>query len=213
MEEVGGTGMKIVSGATLATAMLLVAVTSCSHEGNHSAATRSPAPSSPAPTTATTTTPPSDSEAASEAASAVVERYYATVDRLGQQPDAPLSNLASVATGVQLSAQHNLLESQRRANEKQVGDTKVVKLDVQWVNLDNSDPSAGKVPTVQIDVCWDVSQVDVVDATGKSVVSKSRPNAGWTRLTVANYHYAADPTAGWRVATGQDLKKDPCVAS
>ena len=140
-------------------------------------------------------------------------KYYATVDRLGQQPNASLDQLSTVATGAQLSAQQNLLKSQRKTNEKQVGDTKVVKLDVQSVNLDNSDPSAGKVPTVQIDVCWDVSQVDVVDATGKSVVSKSRPNAGWTRLTVANYHYAGDPAAGWRVATGQDLKKDPCVAS
>ena len=105
------------------------------------------------------------------------------------------------------------MKSQRKADQKQVGDTKIAKLDVQSVNLDNTDPSAGKVPTVQIDVCWDVSGVDVVDATGKSIVSSSRPDTGWTRLTVANYHYAANPTTGWRVATGQDLKKDPCDAS
>lgn len=199
----------------LATAALLVAaLTSCADHGDDPTASPSATPSSPAPTTTTATTkPPSESEIASTAAAALVTKYYATVDRLGQQPTASLDQLSTVATGVQLSAERNLLKSQRKANEKQVGDTKVVKLDVQSVNLENSDPSAGKVPTVQIDVCWDVGQVDVVDATGKSVVSKSRPNAGWTRLTVANYYYAADPTAGWRVATGQDLKRDPCVAS
>jgi hypothetical protein len=66
---------------------------------------------------------------------------------------------------------------------------------------------------VQVDVCWDVSDVDVIDATGKSVVSPGRPDTGWTRLTVANYRYSADPRGGWRVATGQDLKKPPCAAS
>ena len=87
------------------------------------------------------------------------------------------------------------------------------ELKVQSVNLDNSDPDAGKVPTVVIDVCWDVSKVDVLDKSGKSIVSPNRPDTGWTRYTVANYDYAADPTGGWRVATGQDLKKTPCAAS
>ncbi|MGK2852996.1 MAG: hypothetical protein ACSLE3_02630, partial [Microbacteriaceae bacterium] len=139
--------------------------------------------------------------------------YYATVDRLGQHPGASLKDLSRVAVGAQLSEVRLLLESQREANEKQVGDTEVAELEVQSVNLDNSDPDAGRVPTVQIDVCWDVSSVDVVDAKGKSVVSGDRPDSGWTRLTVANYHYNANPLGGWRVATGQDLKKDPCVAS
>jgi hypothetical protein len=205
--------MKIVSGATLATAILLAAMTSCSTNGNHPAATKTPALSSPARTTATTTTSPSDSELAAEAASAAVRNYYATVDRLGQQPSVPLRDLSAVATGVQLSAQQNLLRNQRRANERQVGDTKIARLEVQSVNLDNSDPSAGKVPTVEVDVCWDVTNVDVVDMNGKSIVSANRPNTGWTRLTVANYHYADDTSGGWRVATGQDLKRNPCAAS
>jgi hypothetical protein len=100
------------------------------------------------------------------------------------------------------------MQGQRKAARRH----QVVKLDVQSVNLDNSDPSASKVPTIQIDVCWDVSKVDVVDSAGKSIVSKSRPDIGWTRLTVANYDYVIDPQKGWRVATGQDLKKAPCAA-
>lgn len=199
----------------LATATAVaIAMGGCASDGNDPEATPTPtsSSSSPAPTT-TSPTPQSDTEIASEAASALVAKYYATVDRLGQQPSEPLDELSTVATGVQLAAQQTALKSQRKANQKQVGDTKIAKLDVQSVNLDNSDPDAGKVPTVQIDVCWDVNGVDVVDATGKSIVNSSRPDTGWTRLTVANYHYAANPTEGWRVATGQDLKKDPCDAS
>ena len=113
--------------------------------------------------------------------------------------------------------------AQRRADTRQVDSAirasarsarpRISELKVQSVNLDNSDPEAGKVPTVVIDVCWDVSKVDVLDKSGKSIVSPDRPDTGWTRYTVANYDYAADPTGGWRVATGQDLKKTPCAAS
>ena len=59
-----------------------------------------------------------------------------------------LDALSTVATGVQLSAQQTLLKSQRKANEKQVGDTKIAKLDVQSVNLDNSDPDLARFPRV-----------------------------------------------------------------
>jgi hypothetical protein len=100
-----------------------------------------------------------------------------------------------------------------RKGQRQIGTTANSELTVQSVNLDNSDPSAGEVPTVVIDVCWDVSKVDVLDKSGKSIVSPNRPDTGWTRYTVANYKYAADPTSGWRVATGQDLKQTLCAAS
>ncbi|MFT4264118.1 MAG: hypothetical protein QM572_12100 [Nocardioides sp.] len=140
-------------------------------------------------------------------------RYYAAVDRVAQDPGAPLGDLSDVAIGAQLSAETTLLKRQRSSHQTQRGNTKATRIDVQSVNLDNTDPSAGKVPTVQVDVCWDVSDVDVIDSAGKSIVSENRPNTGWTRLTVANYNYADDPEGAWRVATGQDLKKAPCAAS
>jgi hypothetical protein len=198
--------------SALATAaLLLVAVTSCSSNDDDPAASASPSPSSPATTTAAST-PPSDTQSASTAASALVEKYYATVDKLSQQTEAPLSELSTVATSVQRSAERTLLKAQRERGERQTGATKIAQLRVQSVNLDNSDPGAGRVPTVQVDVCWNVSNVDVVDANGKSIVSPGRPDSGWTRLTVANYRYATDPTGGWRIATGQDLKQAPCAA-
>ena len=202
---------RAVSVATAA--LLLVAMTSCANDGgNDPAASRSSTPSSSDPTTSSPT-PQSESEKASDAVSARVKKYYATVDRLGQDPKAGLDQLSTVATSLQLSAQRNVLRSQRENSERQTGSTKVVEVKVQSVNLENSDPKAGKVPTVQVDVCWDVSDVDVVDGDGKSVVSSNRPETGWTRLTIANYDYDDNPANGWRVATGQDIERTPCNAS
>lgn len=201
-----------VLGGLATAAILLAATAACADDGNDPAASGSPTPSSPAPTTATTT-PPSDTEVASEAASDVVRRYFATVDQLRQDPDQPSTELNAVTISTQLSAQKKLLESQRTDGRRQVGDTQIVELTVQAINLDNSDPQAGKVPTVQVDVCFDVSEVDVLDANEKSVVSPDRPDTGWIRFLVSNYEWAGDPKGGWRVASGQDLEQAPCAAS
>lgn len=142
-----------------------------------------------------------------------MREYFAVVDALAKDPKSDLKRLGSVATSTQLRAAQTLLRSQRDQARHQTGDTNVAELTVQTVNLDNSDPKAGKVPTVVIDVCWDVSKVDVLDKSGASIVSPDRPDTGWTRYTVANYHFADNPTKGWRVATGQDLKQSPCSAS
>lgn len=198
-------------------ALLLVAVGGCAW-GNDPATggnpTSSPsATTTTAPPSVTTSASPSGTEVASSAASTLVRQYFAVVDQVSQNADVPLNKLSTVATSTQLSAEETLLRSQRSKGLRQIGDTTVARVKTQTVNLDNSDPSAGKVPTVQVDVCWDVTKVDVVDTNGNSVVSPSRPNTSWTRYTLVNYHYSADPTRGWRIATGQDLKQKPCSAS
>ncbi|EGD43984.1 mucin-5AC [Nocardioidaceae bacterium Broad-1] len=154
-----------------------------------------------------------DSEVASASAKQTIHDYFATVDKLGQDDDQPVGDLGDVATSRQLSVLRTTITQQRKAGQRQTGSTKVAELKVQSVNMDNSDPAAGKVPTVIVDVCWDVSDVDVVDKSGKSIVSPNRPDAAWTRYTVANYHWSDHPTDGWRVASGQDLKQSPCKAS
>jgi hypothetical protein len=118
-----------------------------------------------------------------------------------------------VATSTQLSAERNLVSGERSKGLRQVGATRIEKLKVQSVNLDNSEPSTGKVPTVTVDVCWDVSKVDIVDKSGESVVKTGRADTGWTRYSVANYHWSENSSGGWRIATGQDLKKAPCAVS
>ena len=191
--------------------LLLVAVSACG--GNSEDPPPSPPASSSTSTPTTSASPTSPSDTATADATAAMRDYFSVVDQVGQDPVSDLKRLKTVATSTQLSAVQTLLRRQHDQGQRQVGTTAINKLTVQSVNLDNSDPSAGKVPTVVIDVCWDVSKVDVLDKSGKSIVTPNRPDTGWTRYTVANYKYAADPTGGWRVATGQDLKQTPCAAS
>jgi len=119
--------------------------------------------------------------------------------------------LNSVATSVQLTAQRNLINHERDLGQRQVGSLKVVVLKVGPINMNDSDPATGRVPTVSVDACWDVSGTDLVDKGGHSVVSPTRPDRGWTRYTVMNYHWSSHPHDGWRISTGRDLKRAPCA--
>lgn len=196
--------------SSVATAVLLLAVVSgCSSDADPRS-TPTPSPSASESTGSASASPASPEDQASAAATDAVTAYYSTVDKLRQNADASPGGLDAVAVSTQLSAQQKLLDSQRGDGLRQTGDSQVVETKVQSVSLENSDPAAGRVPSVTIDVCWDVSDVDVLDANGKSVVTSERPDRGWTRLTVANYNWAADPVGGWRVAGGEDLEKSPC---
>jgi len=195
---------------SLATAvLLLVAVTSCADDADPTDPRSNPPASSPSSSSPTPTSP---SESATNAATATVNDYYAVRNQLRRDPTQPLSLLKSVAISTELTTQQTLFKRERKQGLHQTGETKVVELQVQSVNLDNSDPQAGNVPTVQIDVCFDVSGVDVLDADGKSVVSPERPDTGWIRYSVANYQWDSDPDGSWRVASSQDIERTPCDA-
>ncbi len=197
-----------------ASTLMLAALGACTNSADAPAHPSASAVSTPAPTTASPgPSSTSPSEAAASDASATMRRYFAVTDKVGQNPTASLRPLASVATSAQLMAVRTLLQSQHAKGQRQLGDTRVAELTVQSINLDNTDPSAGRVPTALIDVCWDVSKVDVVDRGGQSIVRSGRPDTGWTRYVVANYRWSADPRDGWRVASGHDLKQAPCAAS
>lgn len=204
-------GIAPIAKATVAAALLLVVASGCSD----SPGTVAPSPS-PTPTTspsATKITPPSDSEVASEAASELVRSYYSVRDELRQNPEKSLDRLETVAISTELAAQQNLFKRERKDGLHQTGPTKIAELKVQAVDLDNSNPKAGRVPTVQIDVCFDVTGVDILDASGKSVVSSNRPETGWIRYSVSNYEFASNPTGAWRVASSENLERTPCAAS
>jgi hypothetical protein len=137
-------------------------------------------------------------------------KYFSVLDDVRSSSSGDPEQLTSVATSTQLNATRTLVRRQRDLGQRQTGLTRIAETKVQSVNLDNSDPKAGKVPTVVIDICWDVTQVDILSKDGASIVSPTRPDTGWTRYTVANYDYSADPDGGWRVANGQDLEQSPC---
>ena len=141
-----------------------------------------------------------------------MSRYYALRDALRTDPTHPLSQLRSVAISTELSAQVNLYKGARRDGLRQIGETRIAELTVQTVDLAKPDPMAGEVPTVVIDVCYDVSKVDIVDRHGNSVVTDDRPETGWIRYCVSNYVWDSDPEGGWRVASSEDLERQPCAA-
>lgn len=193
--------------AFAAAAILLVALTSCSDDADEPGAAPPPTPTSQSPTASPSDEPSaSPSEKAAKDAEAKVREYYALVDLLRQEPKRSAKRLEAVASSVQLTAQKAFLAGQRKAGNRQVGDTKVVEVKVQSVALD-------ELPTVVVDVCWDVSDGDVLNRQGESIVSPDRKSIGWTQLYVTNYSWDKDPEGGWRVAGGSDLEKAPCTAS
>ena len=196
-----------------ASSMLLV-LGACSdgsaEPGNEPTATSTTTSPTPADTE---TSPPSQSEVASQAAEAKVREYYDVRDQFRLDPTARLSRLRMVATSVELDAQQRLFKRERSQGVVQTGHTRIAELVVQSVNLDNSDPRAGRVPTVQVDVCYDVSGVDMVDADGNSIVSADRPDRGWVRHSVSNYEWDTDRAGSWRVASSETLEQSPCAAS
>lgn len=173
---------------------------------------KSPAEPTDAPTfSSATSSSSSPRDKAAEDAERLLRSYYATLDRVRSDNSVSLSVLDSVASSTELNAYQRLVKAERKDGLRQTGSTRIARLEIQAVDLDNSDPSAGKVPTVQIDVCYDVSGVDVVADDGKSHVAPDRANVGWVRHTVANYRWNEDPDDGWRVATSKDIEREPCA--
>ncbi|QTE28573.1 hypothetical protein [Pengzhenrongella sicca] len=146
-------------------------------------------------------------------AEALIHEYYSVLDAAGANLTADLPDLTNVAISRDLDVRQNQFARWQRDGWVQKGSTELPQIQVQSVNLDNSDPANGRVPAVQIDVCFDVTGVDVVDASGASVVAAARPDLGWIRHTVSNYSWDTDPNGGWRVSTSLDLEKAPCVAT
>lgn len=198
--------------AVVPAVLLLALLTSCADKVDPSSpgGSRTSTSSSPNPAT---TMPPSETDVASKAASQLVRTYYAVRDELRQDPKVSLDKLSSIATSTELSAQEKLFKRERKDGLHQVGSTRIATLTVQSVNLDNSDQKVGKVPTVKVDVCYDVSAVDVIDPKGKSIVSPDRTDTGWIRYFVANYKWATDPTRAWRVASSENIERTSCAGS
>ncbi len=200
-----------VAHAVATAALLLAAVTACAGDEPEPPASDPPStPDSVSPPATSATTPTTTSEAAADDASALVRSFYAVRDELRTDPTVRLAKLRSVAIGGELTAQRTLFTRERELGQHQTGQTKIAELTVEGVVLDNSDPDGGRVPTVQVDVCYDVGGVDILDSNGTSVVSDDRPDTGWIRYLVSNYNFEADPRGSWRVASSQNLERPPC---
>lgn len=134
-------------------------------------ASTSPSPSAPTPSPTPTPTPtPTGDEAKVEIA---VRDFWAAVDRVAAEPDEPIKSLATVSRGETLNFWRQLLAKERVNGQRQIGSTKVTSV---VVKADTTDWRAT--------TCIDVSDVNVVDKDGKSVVTADRPTTWQYEMTL-----------------------------
>lgn len=210
----GGASMQSrgrLSAAAAAMLVLAVAASACTSDGPDpapSTGSRSPSVStSTPPSPSQSPSPTTEAEIAAVTVKQLVADYYGVLDELGQDPNQPLTRLEQYATSVELNSQQRLYESERSDGLHQTGDTRIAELVVQGINL-NANP-----PAAEVDICFDVSAVDILDASGASIVTPDRPEVGWIRHTVVNHQGEPDPPGGWRVSSSQDLEQPPCDPS
>jgi hypothetical protein len=128
------------------------------------APTRSPSPSA---------TPLFSSD---EEALAAAEEAYAAYLRVSDQVFADsgsgMERLETVATGELLESDRKALTEVANAGLRSVGNTSFSDITLQEVSFDES----LKDVEVRVYLCEDLSAVDVLDASGASVVSQNRPD-------------------------------------
>ncbi len=163
------------------------------------APTTPPAPvtSSPAPSP-TVSVPPKPEDIAVAAAEAKYLEYLQVTREVAQAGYVDLAPFDTVAIDPQTVVL--LQTAERLAGITTTGDTEVIALTVQAVELD----PPGEYPSVRLLACLDVSRVTAVNAaTGESVVSPDRPDRLKSEAVVRNIPPGAFTDGrqpGWYVA-------------
>jgi hypothetical protein len=188
-------------------AALALLVSSCTGQDDPVA---EPTPSSAAPTTSAPTSssvvPVSAEDQAVAEATELVTAYYAEIDRVNIDPNADANTLREVTANEAFDLQLRTALQTKARGLTQIGNVRV--LDVTPFSIDlSSDATAQppKYPTIVMDTCIDVSEVNVVDAEGKSVVVSTRPPQSAARVDVVQFDF------GWRVNKIQSAGQ-PCEA-
>ncbi|CAN5255274.1 hypothetical protein BH09ACT5_BH09ACT5_10470 [soil metagenome] len=111
----------------------------------------------------------SDEEALA-AAEAAYRKYTAVSDQIFHEGGNGAQRLSEVATGDLLEVELEGFEQVRKLGYRNTGETAV-----SAVQLQQYSPSESGEDYVMVYLCEDVSAVDVLDSTGASVVSATRP--------------------------------------
>ena len=192
-----------------AIAVAALALSACNSTGDPGSNTTSDAAtattSAPATTDASTTTsaptPTKSPEGeAIAAAEKMIPLYFQVGDSSIAAPDKfDREELKKVAISTALDDMENLVSAFQLQQLKASGSTEVESMTNPRVDLKlDLKKSPPDVPTVQLDVCIDVSKLNVVDKDGKSAIPADRKPRQLWRVGVSNYEY---PKAdAWRVA-------------
>lgn len=191
--------------AALAAASLAAALGACTGAKGLESPTQSTA-ASPTQTlvgtTKPTTTSPTmtyDPNSPQVRAKEAVRNYFEVSDTCLQEPTkAKATCFDAVAITSALNDLRSALSSAQAAQTKQIGFLEVVSAELLKIDLTNAPKGTPPaVPNLTFSVCYDVSKVNVVDYSGKSIVPPDRKPRAIENVTVVNYKYP-DPTQ-WRV--------------
>lgn len=121
--------------------------------------------------------------------------YWSAIDAVSVDPSTKLEQLASVARGQALAQWQSTIASDRANDLRQTGISQVTKAEAVALGAQ----------AYRVVACIDVSAVDVVDRSGKSVVAAGRPDR-------QKYTYTVDKTTDGFFVTEDLLKGKPCDA-
>lgn len=169
--------------------------------------TPSPTVSSPAPTSTSASPTPSPTPSPSpsstltpeqEAAQAAAVEYFRALNEVRSNPDADFQQVADITTGTHTSAEAQLIGEWRSKGVVQVGDRSYTYKGVGPV------VEAGGVKSVEVRVCSDSTNSDMVDADGKSVLDPNRSRFVDFRLDVVQIGNS------WKINGGQSEAVESC---
>ena len=189
-----------------AIAVAALALSACNSTGDPgsntatAATTSAPATTDVSPTASTPTPTKSTEDEAIAAAEKMSPLYFPVGDSSIAAPDKfDREELKKVAISTALDDMQNLMSAFQNQQFKASGSTEVESITNPRVDLKlDLKKSPPDVPTVQLDVCIDVSKLNVVDKDGKSAIPADRKPRQLWRVGVSNYEY---PKAdAWRVA-------------
>lgn len=185
--------------ATLAATALMAGTLCACNSGGDGTATASPSVT-PLPTSASPSPTLSPEDVAVAAAEKKIPEYFAVSDQSLQDPENfNLEDFKAVAISsalIDLQNRFNVFTAQEFTQEGSANVESMTNPRVDLLlDLTKSPPD---VPTVQLDVCVDVSKLNLVNAAGESQVPASRKPRQLWRVGVSNYEYPAPDQ--WRVS-------------
>lgn len=193
----------------LAALLVLAALSACSPTPNPSVtpeptpptitpSSAAPSASSEAPSAPATPTPTSTLSPEQEAAQAAAAEYFRALNAVRSDPSADFQQVADITTGEHTAAEANLLNEYRSKGVVQVGERRYT--------YKGSGPvvEVAGTKSVEVRVCSDSTNSDMVDASGESVLDPQRSRFVDFRLDVV---LVGDQ---WRINGGQSEPVESC---
>lgn len=171
-----------------------------------------PASSTPStsPTPATATSTASLEDAAAASSGEVLRAYYRAQTTCFMDPlKSPLTCFDQVAVTTELNNMRNALGGAQQMQTRATGEIALLSVSRRSINLkSNVSATPPVVPEVVFTVCTDVSNYNIVDKDGKSIVPPDRKPHVLVNVSMLNYKYPA-PTQ-WRVGLVTAVKDGTC---